>query len=253
MELTSKDIELGYWYHRPEEDRPPKTINYPHEYTSGDRLSVVCTQLAIGSCQQRKLVEEWCRFLPGLETVSHLWLQSKVPQSLFDAACQMANLESLYVKWSGIKTIRYLPEAPQLKALHIGSSPGIEDVERFAELDNLVVLGLENVKQLKDLRVIAELTQLQGLAIEGSLWTTYIVESLAPLTALQNLKYLFLTNLRSLDRTLKPLAALKSLETLRTAWWWPRSEFRMLRESLPNLRHGNPLKDKDMEQYAKKG
>ena len=35
MDLTQKDIEQGYWYYRPDEGFPPKSITFPSEYDDG--------------------------------------------------------------------------------------------------------------------------------------------------------------------------------------------------------------------------
>jgi hypothetical protein len=85
------------------------------------------------------------------------------------------------------------------------------------------------------------------------MWTDQVVDSLKPLARLEKLRYLCLVSLRARDRTLRPLAALKSLVTLYAAWWWPASEFHMLRQALPKLKYGNPLDEKSIAESAKKG
>jgi hypothetical protein len=57
--------------------------------------------------------------------------------------------------------------------------------------------------------------------------------------------------LRSLDKTLRPIAEIKSLVTLRTAWWWKVEEFAYLRDKLPNLRYGNPLEEDAIREFAR--
>jgi len=68
--------------------------------------------------------------------------------------------------------------------------------------------------------------------------------------ALTGLKYLFLVNLRSADRSLRPLARLKKLVHLRTAYWWPVADFELLRESLPALRTGSPLEAEMVAEFG---
>ena len=138
-----------------------------------------------------------------------------------------------------------------LKFFHLGSSPSVESIDVFQEIDQLIVLELENIKKIRDLSPLANLISLEGLSISGSTWTTQIVESLAPLSELQNLRYLFLINLRSLDNTLIPLTHIKSLESIKTSYVWPKSEFQLLRDSLPKLKYGSPFHTELIEQFGK--
>jgi len=66
------------------------------------RLSI--TQLQDAS-KQRRLIHAWCDLLPTLTHVTELEFLSRVNQPLFEAACQMAQLNSLRIKWSGIKRL----------------------------------------------------------------------------------------------------------------------------------------------------
>lgn len=113
-------------------------------------------------------------------------------------------------------------------------------------------MELENIKKLRQLEVLGNLTQLEALAVTGSIWTKQIVESLSPISRLSNLRYLSLISLRSLDRTLLPLRNLTSLVTLLTAYWWPIQEFKLLRESLPMLKYGTVFEQEFIEQFGKR-
>jgi Leucine-rich repeat (LRR) protein len=251
VSLTPLQIERGFWYHDPENGFPPEYVSYPEEYQGGEKLNLACTQLDLSSHRQKKLTEAWCALLPELPDVKTLWFNSRVNQPLFEAACEMENLEGLYVKWSGIKSIASLPKLKKLKYLHIGSSAQVESMEPLREMTGLQALEIENFKKIRKLDPIAELTQLEGLSICGSTWTIQVVESLEPLRKLTNLKYLYLIALRSLDKTLRPIAEIKSLVTLRTAWWWKVEEFAYLRDKLPNLRYGNPLEEDAIREFAR--
>jgi hypothetical protein len=99
--MHDKNTRLYYWV--PSENWPPKSVQEPGEIRTDGRLSVSCTQTSRSANDQRKLVARWCETLPNLRGVRHLWLCSRVPQRLFDAACQVPGLESLYIKWGGIK------------------------------------------------------------------------------------------------------------------------------------------------------
>ena len=168
--------------------------------------------------------------------MTQLWLSSKVPQELFDAACRMPNLTGLWIKWSSVKNIVSLECAPQLRQLHIGSATSLASIAPLRQLPGLKWLGLENLRLVPDLRVVGALTALEGLTLEGSMWTPWTVETLAPLASLPELKYLSIANLRTQDRTLAPLLALRKLEEFISAKWWDDEELAELRRRNPALR-----------------
>jgi hypothetical protein len=223
-----------FWYHRA--GHPPAVIVRPSDRVRGAKLCIACTQTRLGAPEQKALVREWCDILPTLGDVTQLWLSSKVPQELFDAACRMPNLTGLWIKWSSVKNIVSLECASQLRQLHIGSATSLASIEPLGQLRGLKWLGLENLKLVPDIRVVGALTALEGLTLEGSMWTPWTVETLAPLASLPELKYLSIANLRTKDRTLAPLLALRELEEFISAKWWDDEELAELRRRNPALR-----------------
>lgn len=225
----------NFWYRRPCDDFPPKSVQDVDQYCGTARLNLVCTQTRLSAYAQKKLVTSWCEQLPKLASVKYLWLNSRVPQSLFDAACAMPSLEGLYVKWSGIKSISALREASALKYLHIGSSAGLESIEPLSAMTGLRWLALENLKKISCLRPLRTLTNLDGLAIEGSIWSTQGIETLQPIGELIQLRYLSLLNLRSRDKTLAPLYPLQNLEAFHYAHWWSQNELNEIKRRNPKI------------------
>ena len=114
-------------------------------------------------------------------------------------------------------------QSPYVLLMHIGRKVVLPELE------------LENLKRISDLTAIGELRQLQGLVIEGSMWTTQVVDSLAPLARLSCLRYLALPNLKAKDKTLSPLFSLSSLERFHAAQWWSEEEVSQLRRANPKL------------------
>jgi hypothetical protein len=81
------------------------------------------------------------------------------------------------------------------------------------------------VKSLKPLEGFRSLT---GLVIAGSMWTTMTVETLAPLAALADLRFLHLGNLKALDRSLEPLSGLTRLTNLELPNFYSVEEYAKL-------------------------
>jgi molybdopterin-guanine dinucleotide biosynthesis protein A len=75
---------------------------------------------------------------------------------------------------------------------------------------------------------------LEALAVAGSIWTRMTVDTLTPIGALKNLRYLNLTNLKARDESLEPLSDLQSLEALDLANFYPAAQFARLAAKLKN-------------------
>jgi hypothetical protein len=215
-----------FWKHSP--DTPP-TVVEPRDLSQTERLNVACTQTGLPPSKQRAVVNEWCDVLPTLQHVRLLWLSSKVPQRLFEAACRMPHLEGLWIKWSAVESIESLSALEGLRYFHLGSSTRLTSIEPLRGCGALQWLGLENLSRIHDLAPIATLTALEGLSLEGSMWNTWKVASLSPVGALTGLRYLSIANLRTDDRTLGPLFSLQQLETFHAAQWWKAEELDELR------------------------
>ncbi len=224
-----------FWYWDSKALWPPATIRTPEQFTGGERLCVACTQTDLSSSAQNRLVKQWCGVLPTLKGVKHLWLNSRAPQRLFDAACQVPELEGLWLKWSGVKSLEALTLSRSLRALHMGSSTGVRSIDVLSQMSGLRWLGLENLKLITSLDPLRNLKELVGLAVEGSMWSTQHVDSLRPIGDLVELRFLSLVNLRSRDKTLEPLFRLNKLEALQAATWWNEAELEELRRRNPGL------------------
>jgi len=147
----------------------------------------------------------------------------------------MPSLEGLWIKWSSVTNITSIQELSRLRYFHLGSSTALRSIHPLAELTRLKWLGLENLKHISAIDPIGTPTQLEGLTLEGSMWNTWKVRTLAPLSSLHNLRYLSLAGLRANDRTLAPLFALRSLERFVAGTWWDDEELREIHRRNPRL------------------
>ncbi|MDH4203220.1 MAG: hypothetical protein OEV87_10040 [Phycisphaerae bacterium] len=238
MILTSKQIKKGFWCSRRISAFPPKKITSIEDYKPCSKLNLVITQLGLKSHQQKKLVQLWCEKLPQLNNLKYLWFNSRVNQIMFDSACRIPNLEGLYIKWSGIKDLSALQDSKHLTHLHIGSSSQIESIEVLGDLRNLIALDIEQLSKISDFGVLAKLTQLEGLGIDGSIWTPQAIDTLEPVGQLENLRYFTATNTKIKTKSFAPLLKLKNLVRFDCSWNYPAEEFEKLKP-LPSLKYGN--------------
>jgi hypothetical protein len=154
---------------------------------------------------------------------------------LFESACQIADLEGLYIKWSGIDDLSSIQRLQSLQYLHLGPSARVASIDALEHSRQLRWLGLELLSRITDLEPVGRLVNLEGLSLEGSMGTTWRVETLAPVGRLTNLRYLSIANIRSTDGSLDGLRSLHRLATFRHATWWDASELAEIRRRNPDL------------------
>ncbi len=150
----------------------------------------------------------------------------------------MPNLEGLYIKWSGIKKLDYLSDLKKLKYFKLGDSSQIESIEVIKTMANLETLELVQLNKICDFDIIKDLTNLEGLGIDGGMWTAQKINTLEPISGLNKLKYLTTTNSQIKDKSFSSILNLKELVRFNCSWNYPESEFEKLK-TLPNLKYGN--------------
>jgi hypothetical protein len=208
MPKSSEPRYLSHW----QKQTLLKAIRRPDELTDSEGLCISCTQTELPAAQQRRLVGEWCERLPTLSRVRILWFDSQVPQNLFDAACRMKNLVSLWIKWSSIKNLAEIDQCRSLRHLHVGSSAQIQSIDALGAMTDLRSMSLWNLKRISDFSPLSPLTGLEELAISGGLWGLQKVHSLAAFAELESLKLLNLGGVKCLDGSLRPLDRLRRLQ-----------------------------------------
>ncbi|MBC5781638.1 hypothetical protein H8N03_01700 [Ramlibacter sp. USB13] len=178
--------------------------------------------------------------LPSL-AVKTLVLSSKVPQRLFDAACSVPGLEALHVKWSAIESLEAVRKLRSLRALFLGSSPGIACLAPISSLCGLEHLFIENVQDPVDLSFLEELRELREFGLAAPRGRQLRVRTLEPLGSLPHVQLLWLVGLQVQEGGLAPLHSLRQLASLRTTMKASSTELRALRAAVPTLRHFQPV------------
>lgn len=221
--LNEKQIKYGFdYFHRDEPEN--KCIVEVSEYTGEKALTINCTQLGDSFTPQyktakekKRVLQEWCDFLQNNpKAFTELNFCTRMPQELFDAVCAQQNLRKLSIKWGVYKNLSKISNLTNLEYLGIGSGAGVESIEPITKLQNLVALSVENFQRVDDYSLLANLTKLESLSIEGDgLGPRYIhVQSLDFLNDMKQLRFFcFLTaRLKSKDYT--PILRLEQIEHL---------------------------------------
>ncbi|HTV71789.1 MAG TPA: hypothetical protein VMF90_24925 [Rhizobiaceae bacterium] len=161
---------------------------------------------------------------------------SKVNQDFLDEIAALENLELLHIGSTTATSFAPLARLKNLRRLIVIGGTKVESLEWFHDLPQLEVLFLERFKRVPALSWATGLTKLTAFGFEGGLDNRVTVESLAPLSALSGLRYLFLASTNVVDRRLKPLHALRHLTHLDCALAFPDEEYFALHHALPNLK-----------------
>lgn len=240
MSLSEHQLRYGYWPSRQLSGRNPNPIRYPAEYTGADTLNLACTQTALSTHAQRKLVQEWCSLLPRLP-VKTILFSSKVNQALFDAAAANSDLEALFVKWSSVASLGSVAEHPRLASLHLGDSPSATGLDHLSRLPALRHLFLAGVREASDLSFAKELPNLVEFGLSGGS-KPLAVESLEPLGGMHELAVLWLVRVRPRIGGLEPLRHLKRLQSFRSSFGATSREMLELGSVIPGLKYFQPVR-----------
>jgi hypothetical protein len=210
----------------------PKSIAHPDQYESGTTLSLSWDLGDISDSEKKKVIAAWVTALPLLSHITHLRVWSHVTQPLFDAICELSNLEVLQIKWSNVSRLDAIRNLSALKALSIGSSTRVESIAPLTALQSLELLEIENFKLITDFSPLVDLRSLRHLSVSGSMWSKQAVASLEPFAQMTWLSSLCVdtSNVKSL-RALEPLTNLKSLGI---GGRLPYEEYAWLSSKLPN-------------------
>lgn len=243
--MDENTIRNGFWNSKNFDHLNINTTTFLEDYKPNEKLRLLITQLdyistkrELTPTQFKKIIDDWCIELPKLKEVRYLWLPSRVSQKIFDSICEMENLEGLWIKWSGIKSIDKIIKLKNLKHFHLGSSSQVENIDVLGEMKNLITLETEQLNKIIEFSVIGKLTQLKGLGIDGSIWTPQKIENIEFVSALQQLKYLTLTNTQIKQKSFDPILKLQNIERFNCSWNYPEKEFEKLK-AIKSLRFGN--------------
>lgn len=204
---------------------PEKKLRYFSDVDiKSETFHIACTQLQfISPTEQKKILNEWIENIHKLENAKQIYFHSRVNQKLFEAMCNLKNLESVYIKWSGnsIKSFVSLIKLKKLKYLYLGNC-AVLDIEFIKNLKQLRALYLNEFNKVQDFTIINNLTDLEELGINGGYARSLKLESIEFIKNLSNLKELSLINTKIKDKSsLAVINNLKNLERL-----WLRQEYR---------------------------
>jgi hypothetical protein len=210
----------------------PELVRAPEDLTGEpEALSISWDLGDVSEADKKRITKGWAQRLPTLSQLRRLRLWNHVTPAIFEAACQLRQLEVLQIKWSNVQDLSAIAGLKQLRALAIGSSTRVQSIEPLAQLPALALLEIENFKAITDFSPLTRLKALRSLSVTGSMWSRQAIESLEPFAQMTGLEELYLDT--SGVSSLKPLSALTGLKELGLGGRLPMEEYAWLSSRLP--------------------
>ncbi|MDZ4309289.1 MAG: hypothetical protein U1A24_01835 [Cypionkella sp.] len=158
-----------------------------------------------------------------------------VNQAFLDELSELEGLAELKLEGVSAGDLSPISRLKNLRTLRLRDVSEITNFEAVLDLPNLNALYIENAKHLHALDFLGSLKHILRLGIEGCMYKTQRVESLAPLARLMSLEELYMSSVSLDDKVLSYLTHLPRLSVLRCARFAPKSEFDNLRSCMPHL------------------
>jgi hypothetical protein len=238
MNRDQTNYDFITWDWRYGGNESTKTISYVSEYDGSEKLNLACTQLDLPAKRKKEVIQEWCNLLPTLKNLKRLCFYSKVNQELFEAACQIENLDSLFIKWSDVQNFENIKHLTKLKRLYISTSTPFEDLSFIKLVKTIEWLELHELKNLKELNGIEFAENLKGFILSGGMFGKQKIKDIEPLSSLEHLMYVGLSNTYIQSENLSALCLLKKLQYLDLPIAYPMLEYAKIFKHLPNCDHG---------------
>ncbi|QNN65573.1 hypothetical protein H9L12_03050 [Sphingomonas rhizophila] len=175
------------------------------------------------------------RGIGGRQALRHL-IAGNVDQPFLEEIAHLVGLRRLELESPVVaKDLAPLTGLRNLTFLSIDSPRTIDDFAPILQIPTLRTLLITNAKKMSSLDWLRDAHHLEVIGIEGGMYSTYTIPSIAPLAGLRSLRAFLAVSTLLADKDLAPLAQCPRLEYLRTARFAPRQEFEALGASRPDL------------------
>jgi hypothetical protein len=165
--------------------------------------------------------------------IDKLWVVSTKEQHLTQifSLCKPRFLSIYELKVNNLNILETLTETEVMVLRWNTKATKLWDIKLNINLKSLTI---EDFSKLEDISVIEDAQGLEYFVIEGGMHNTIRLNTISPLSKLQNLLYLRLANLKLEDDSLKPIGNLKKLKELMLSNQFETKEYAWLAAKLPN-------------------
>lgn len=162
------------------------------------------------------------------------WINS-IPSRDMEKIVPLLNVGYLSIYNVQAKDLSLLEGLDKCETLLLEWNSKADKLWDFKKTKQIKHLAIRDFSKIVDLYPLADAFNIENLAIEGGLYKQMKVLSLKPLASLKNLKTLRLANIRVLDNSLDHLKELKNLRKLWLSNQFSTEDFARLSVELPKV------------------
>ncbi len=153
--------------------------------------------------------------------------------------CENLNVKRIEFSDMRVSDVGPLEHIDGLKELAIHWNTKLVDLSPIGKLTDLELLLLDDTKKVNELAPLGNLKNLIAFEYSGGMWSKNMAKSLKPISGLEKLEHLILTNLKVEKDGLLPIASLKNLKRLRISNQFKTSDYAFLSVKLPTVECDN--------------
>ncbi len=164
--------------------------------------------------ERNRKIEELYKSLPHFKNLKGLQVHIPIKEELFQAICELSNLEVLRMHGSKIESLVGIERLQSLNRLEFERFTQLKDISALLKLSELEYLLIENCFRVENYEIIGEMSQLIGLNLGGDAFApkNLKLKSLDPFARLGSLRHLDLCHTSIADKnSYLSLLKLKSL------------------------------------------
>jgi len=165
--------------------------------------------------------------LPDLSSLRALWCFG-IDEKKWAEISSCFGLRRLFIEGLKVRDLSRVHNLTDLRVFSLEDCSFITELDEIGKLYRLKGLSISNFKNVHSLKPLANMVELQHLAVTGGMWARMKVDSLDPLSNLTKLEWMDLGNTKVTDDSLRALGHLTELEYLNLPNFFPMKEFAWL-------------------------
>lgn len=183
-------------------------------YSNIDRenIKIIYSGKSSNSKQSKEIYSNWIEAIKKLHNVKKLKI-NLFDEGIFNAVCEMKNLEELIVEASNLKDFSPIIKLKKLTRFELSYNKELIDIKPITRL-KLKQVSFLHCFNITNYELLGDIPTLIGLSLCGN-WTApknLKLSSLKPYEKLKNLKHLDISTCSIVDKSFESIIKMKSLE-----------------------------------------
>lgn len=190
--------------------------------------------------------------LLGNFNLKKVWILS-LPSSVLEEVLPLLSPRFLSIYNVQVKDLSFLEKLEKCQTLFLEWNNKADQLWDFKKTQQITSLAIRDFPKIIDLESFADAVHLKNLSIEGGIDKPMKIQSLKPLASLKNLKTLRLANVKVQDNSLGHLKELRKLKNLWVSNQFSTEEFAKLSVEMPKVNCSRFKHSEKVKIYNKHG